>query len=478
MRRTPALVLCAVLAACTPTPAPLPQPAPETSYNGDYAVYEAGRSEPIADPVYPQHGNAGVDVLHYGLDLAWSPSEKKLTGTATIHLRAAKDLSELTLDFSGALKADSVTLDGVAKTGSPADDNLTVPAQLKKDQRARLVIKYHGTPAVVTAPTRRQDFSTLGLRVTREGSLWTMQEPFGAFTWYPVNDHPSDKALYDIAITVPEGWAGIAGGTPAGRDGQTFRYKSADPMASYLTTLAAGPYRQKTATGPHGLPLTYWYVPGRDDAMLSTVEHSPRYLTWIESKFGPYPFPTAGVLIVPATSAMETQQLVTMGLANRLEAADHVYREGVLVHEFIHHWFGDTVTTNSWDSLWLNEGWTMFGQIMFENERDGVSWEQWEARIRATDAKLRQDFGPPGKPNAADFGRSNMYICPALMLNEIRKQLGDKAFFDMAKAWVTANKNTVQDRASFTAFVTKHTGRDFKPLIDTWLDSPVTPPAT
>jgi aminopeptidase N len=62
-------------------------------------------------------------------------------------------------------------------------------------------------------------------------------------------------------VTVPTGWTGIASGTPAGHRGSTFRYHSADPVASYATTLAVGKYRAIRQTGPHGIPITVWYLP-------------------------------------------------------------------------------------------------------------------------------------------------------------------------------------------------------------------------
>jgi aminopeptidase N len=471
-----AALMATLLAGCTPAPPPSPPPAPETSYSNDFSRYEAGLSNPVADTVYPGRGNPGIDVLHYGLDLTWAPDSRTLTGTAILHLRAATTLPTLTLDFASAYTTGEVTLDGQPVPATVTRDKLEVATSLTAGQNATLRVSYHGTPKVTSAPTGRTDFSSLGLRVTADGSLWTMQEPFGAFTWYPVNDHPSDKALYDLAITVPDGWSGIAGGTPAGVTRNTFRYTYTDPVASYLTTLAAGRYRKETATGPRGLPLTYWYVNGRDADMMRVARESPRYLAWIEAKFGPYPFPTAGVVIVPATSAMETQQLVTIGPMNNPSVSNlDNYREGVLVHEYLHHWFGDTVTTSSWNSLWLNEGWAMYGQYLFENERDGIAMTNWERGLRESDAALRKRFGPPGKADPADFGRSNMYVCPALMLHQIRKRVGDDAFFALARDWVSEHRNTVQDRASFTAFVNRHTGQNLTALIGAWLDSPTTP---
>jgi aminopeptidase N len=64
------------------------------------------------------------------------------------------------------------------------------------------------------------------------------------------------------------------------------------------------------------------------------------------------------------------------------------------------------------------------------------------------------------------------------MLHEIRRQVGDREFLAMARDWVQTNRDTTQDRASFTTFVNKHTGRDLTSLINAWLDSSTTPATT
>jgi aminopeptidase N len=393
-----------------------------------------------------------------------------------VRLRAATDLTAITLDFSSAYALDGATVDGIASTGSVTGGKLSVPATVAKDHDATLVVRYHGTPATVPMPSHRRDVEPLGLTVTADGALWTMQEPYGAATWYPVNDQPSDKALYDIAVTVPAGWAGIASGTPKGTDGNTFRYASTDPVAAYVTTLAVGKYKQETATGPHGLPITYWYRPGVDDAMMKIVRTSPDRVAWLEKKFGPYPFPSTGVVLVPSASGMETQQMITLGdklLDGGSGAAASV--DADVLHEYSHQWFGDTVTPASWKDVWLNEGFATYAQSLYTNERDHVTASAWEQWARGRDAQLRATLGPPGSPRADNFAESNVYICPALMLHQLHKRLGDAAFFSLAKEWAQQNRGTTQDRATFIAFVNQHTGKDFTALINAWLDSPTTP---
>ena len=135
-----------------------------------------------------------------------------------------------------------------------------IPAPLHAGKYvATVVLRYHGRPHQVPEPSKRPDaVEGLGLRVEQDGEVWTMQEPYGAFTWYPVNDIPSDKARYDIRVTVPAGWTAVASGeyqgTAHGAGGDTFTWHGSYPQASYLTTLAIGHYTRLDEAGPHGLP--------------------------------------------------------------------------------------------------------------------------------------------------------------------------------------------------------------------------------
>jgi aminopeptidase N len=428
----------------------------------------------VSDPLYPQHGNPGLDVLHYGLALSWQPSSKTLTGTATLQIRPVINAPRISLDFK-PYALDKVTVDGAAVRSAVTAEKLNIPVAITRDKPVTLAVTYHGTPTTTPMPSHRGDVEPLGLTITSSDGLWTMQEPFGAYTWYPANDQPSDKALYDVAVTVPAGWSAVAAGTPLPVTGNTFRYHSADPMATYLQTLAVGKYAKVTATGPHGLPLTYWYRPGVDDNKLPSLEKSPQFLAFLESRFGPYPFPSGGIVLVDSASGMETQQMITMG--GKIKTFEAASFEADLLHEYAHQWFGDAVTPSDWDDLWLNEGWAMYAQLLWQQQREKFSDANLENYLRETDAKLRKELGPPAHPRADSFAESNVYLCPAGMLKELNDALGDTRFFALGRAWVQTQRGTQQNRASFTAFVNKQTGRDFTKLINAWLDSPTTPAA-
>jgi aminopeptidase N len=487
-----AVAVMVLLAGCTADPEP---PSPSSSGptadpgpGGDLDV-EVGLSEVVADPHYPDYGNPSVDVLAYRLDLSWDPEAEELSGTATLTLRALAAIDEIVLDFSHAYRVDGVTVDGARATFAFPPGDLAVAKALPAGGRATVEVRYRGTPEPLALPSTRADLEEgLGLRVTRRGEVWTMQEPYGAMTWYPVNDHPSDEAVYDIRVTVPEGYSGVASGTFLGSSpdslqalipwrpaGTTFHWRSTVPVASYVTTLAIGEYTMITDESADGVPLTYWLRTDRDDAFRRVARRSPELLSWLSDRFGPYPFPSGGVVFVDSESAMETQQMVTFGGGRGGGQVDPVGAASTLLHEYAHQWFGNAVTPRDWTGVWLNEGWAMYCEMLWIIDEGLVSRASALELAREIDAGSRPVAGPPGDFDPGHFAESNVYFGPALMLSAIHDEIGDEAFFALGRDWVQQHRHTSVDRAQFTAFVNEHTGRDFTALIDLWLDSRTTP---
>jgi aminopeptidase N len=179
------------------------------------------------------------------------------------------------------------------------------------------------------------------------------------------------------------------------------------------------------------------------------------------------------VVLVDSESAMETQQMVTLGAL--IGNGSPAYLEVIIVHELAHQWFGNAVTPRDWRAVWLNEGFAMYIQGLWEIEDGRITQERWLSQARSVDGRSRATAGPPGGWDANHFGESNIYFGPALMLHAIHEEIGDDKFFAMARDWVQSQRHRPVDRAGFTAFVNRHTGRDYTALINRWLDSPTTP---
>ncbi|GAA4900196.1 M1 family metallopeptidase [Stackebrandtia albiflava] len=474
-----ALTVGLLASGCGVTSAPLVEGESPEAEQEVPADLDLGRSEPVTDPFYPEFGNASIDVLHYGLDLGYEPETLTLTGEATLTVRPVADGDELAVDLAAGMRVSQVTVDGEPADFTQEQYDLTIAAPVVADRRVTVVVEYAGSPETVPAPAERGDMS-MGIGASTDpatGALWSFQEPFGALTWYPVNDHPSDEALYDIRLTVPEGFAGVASGSFAGREGNTFHWTSDEPVASYLTTIAVDRYEMTEMTGPDGLPITVW-IPPQYAGFAPILDAMPEMIEWLTERYGPYPFDSAGVVLVGGESAMETQEMITFsGDMVNWPGVDDGYIAGVVVHELAHQWFGNAVTPQDWSHLWLNEGAATYVEQMWNVDQGHTTEAEVIEGWIEDDEYLRMAYGPPGEPDPQAFASSNSYVCPALMLYALRAEIGGADAVDaLLRAWVEEFDNRSATRDDFVSFVDSHTGEDLTDFLDEWLDSERTPP--
>lgn len=451
--------------ASLPTGAAAPEPDP------DDPALDAALSEPVEDSVYPDVGDPSVDALHYDLDLAWTPATRTLTGQATIELRSTGDGDRLQLDLGEPLEVTAVTLDGDPVPYEHPGKDLVIEADVVRDERYVLEVDYTGTSEQTPAPTTRSDFDATGWTITPDGETWTMQEPYGAFTWYPVNDQPSDKALYDISVTVPAPWVGVANGEMTEQtehDGlTTTSWHLSEPASSYVVTVATGDYTRTSNTSRSGVEISYW-VPSDRPGLAAGLEQAAAGLDWLEGLLGPYPFDSLGFLLVDSRSGMETQTMITLG------ATDYTTSPAVLVHEMAHQWYGNEVTPEDWRDMWMNEGMAMYLQGCWQAEQDGVSVDSVMDDYASFEPAMRAESGPPADYDPAQFGEGNVYYSPALMWHELRKRIGDDRFWQVVRDWPGRAPAANVSREDYLGWLVEQTGVP-RSFFDDWLLSPTTP---
>ena len=170
----------------------------------------------VGDPYFPLAGNGGYDVRMYLLDITYDPATDVLTGVATIVATATQNLSSFNLDLDG-LTVRSITVNGRPATWTRSGAELTVrPAQgLPNRVGFAVVVRYDGVPRTLLG-----GLGPSGFLHTDDGTV-VAGEPEVAALWFPVNDHPTDKALYTFRIKVPAGLEAIANGLLV--DSRTFQ---------------------------------------------------------------------------------------------------------------------------------------------------------------------------------------------------------------------------------------------------------------
>lgn len=452
--------------------APTGSAGPETS-GADRSDLSGAVSETREDSVYPEVGDPLVDALHYDLSLAWTPGTDTLEAVERLTFRATADADRVRLDFDDVVEIDSLTVDGAEARFERSDKDLVVDHAVTADEQYVLELSYSGTPEPYDAPTSRPDFSEgLGWHVTDEHEVWTVQEPYGAFTWYAANDQPADKAYYDFTLTVPEPWTGIANGElveTTESDGlRTTRWYLAEPASSYLVTVAFADYTPIELESSSGVPITIW-GPTDDPDAIGDTEYAPEAMDWLEEYLGPYPFDTFGILIYDGSSGMETQTMVTLG------ATPYATSRPVVVHELAHHWYGNTVTPADWKDVWMNEGMAMYLQAMWEAEDEGISIDEKMDSWAEFEPGERKIAGPPADYDPQNFGSGNIYYSPALMWHELRGRIGDDRFFSLLRDWPADQENGTADREEYEAWMEAATGEELTAFLDDWLLGERTP---
>lgn len=413
----------------------------------------------VRDPYFPKLGNGGYDVRHYALDLAYEPDSGELTGTATITARATQDLSAFNLDFDG-MEVESATVDGSRASASRAGRELTLRPKrdVKKGETFEAVVKYAGEP---------KSLPDEGWRRTSDGAV-ALGEPTGSTTWFPGNHHPSDKASYDITVTVPKAYTAVSNGElrkrSVGARTATFAWHEPGPMASYVATVAIGRYAVKEGRAA-GVPYYTAVNPELDAGASAYLAKLPAAMEWGVENFGAYPFTTTGAIVDEDPDvgyALETQTKPFLP-----EGTD----ESTFVHELAHQWFGNSVTPRTWQDMWLNEGFATYAEWLWAED-----FHRKPAAKSFAEAFEDEDnwaFPPADPPNAAELSDPPVYARGAMVVHKLRELLADDdEFYGLVRGWLKEYRHSNASTEDFTAYVAEHTDasdEDLEDLWDTWL---------
>ncbi len=431
----------------------------------------------IGDPYYPASGNGGYDVSHYDLRLKYQPKTDLLEGTATLNATARQDLSRFNLDLG--LAVSEVRVNGrLAKFAREGEQELVItPATpLQKGKSLSIVVRYAGKPSEV-----RIGGYTAWAR-TPDGGV-AAQEPESAAWWFPSNDHPLDKATYDVSVSVPDGHQAISNGvlqSQSSKLGWTrFNWRSNKPQATYLATLAVGKFDITTDKTASGLPVLNAYskdLGDNDGAARASIERSTEVTEWLESVFGPYPFNAIGGYVPNVTSgfALETQTRPFYSPRQFANGAN----VSVVVHELAHQWYGDSVSVHHWKDIWVNEGFARYSQWLWsEKEGEGTAQELADyvyATRPAEDPFWQVKPGDPGPDKQFDIA---VYDRGALAVQALRNEVGDDAFFEILKGWPKKYAYGNAKVSDFVKYAEKVSGKPLAELFDTWLYEPSKPAA-
>ncbi|MFD1828085.1 aminopeptidase N [Streptomyces desertarenae] len=336
-----------------------------------------------------------------------------------------------------------------------------------------------------------------------ETYLYTQYEPADARRVFANFEQPDLKAPFTFTVTAPAGWTVLSNGAregepePAGEGAAVWRFATTKPISTYITTVVAGPYhhvtdvyrRELPGGGELVVPLGALCRRGlarhfdADDVFAVTKQG----LDFFHDHFDyPYPFGKYDQAFVPEYNlgAMENPGCVTFReeyvFRGKVTDASYEARANVILHEMAHMWFGDLVTMEWWDDLWLKESFADFmGSFsMVEATRFTDGWTTFANRRKAW--AYRADQLPSTHPITADIrdledAKLNFdgitYAKGASVLKQLVAYVGRDAFLEGARRYFKRHEWGNTRLEHLLAVLEETSGRDMGEWARAWLQT-------
>jgi aminopeptidase N len=297
-------------------------------------------------------------------------------------------------------------------------------------------------------------------------------------TWFPCIDDFTDRATYEVIATVPENMAAVGGGalmgiTNNGNGTHTWHWILNNPIPTYLASIAIGEYSlvEDLYIGINGdVPITYYVRPSDTSKIAGSFARIHDIMAIYEDRFGAYSWDRVGY-VGTAIGAME--HATNIAYPNFCISGNDAY-EDLYAHELSHMWFGDKVTCDKAEEMWINEGWATFCANYYVEVLDGydIFKEQMRDMHANNLGSLHNTEGgyiPLNNiPQEYTYG-TNAYDKGATVVQALRAYLGDDVFFAACKAFLEDLAFTSVSSYDMEANFTANTGVDMSGFFNNYV---------
>ena len=440
----------------------------------------------LLDTFTPNHYNLTLDLTR--------AEEKEFSGTVII---SGDSTSESILLHSKGLTIQSAIIDN-----QPADVSFGEFGELRLSQ-PNLKNGNHTIHIIFSGNITDAMHGLYPCYFTHDGvkkQLFATQfESHHAREVFPCVDEPAAKAEYDLTLVTRTGIA-VLGNMPVkseeeNGDSLTTTFEETPRMSSYLLAFVIGELHKKSARTKSGVEVNVWATPAQNENTLDfALDIAARSIDFYDEYFGvKYPLPKSDHVALPdfSSGAMENWGLITYRESCLLAdpeltpESSRRFIATVIAHELSHQWFGNLVTMNWWNDLWLNES---FANMMEYVAIDALQpdWHMWEDfATNEVTAALRRDSLDGVQSVQADvnhpdeistlFDPAIVYAKGGRLLVMVRKLIGEEAFRAGLKSYFEkfAYKNTVGN--DLWQELESASGQPIVNLMNAWISQPGLP---
>ena len=440
----------------------------------------------LLDTFTPNHYNLTLDLTR--------AEEKEFSGTVII---SGDSISESISLHSKGLTIQSATIDN-----QPADvsfgkfDELRLSQPNLENGNHIVCINFSGTITDAMHGLYPCYFTHDGVK---KQLFATQFESHHAREVFPCVDEPAAKAEYDLTLITRSGIT-VLGNMPVkseeeNGDSLTTMFEKTPRMSSYLLAFVIGELHKKSARTKSGVEVNVWATPAQNENTLDfALDIAARSIDFYDEYFGvKYPLPKSDHVALPdfSSGAMENWGLITYRESCLLAdpeltpESSRRFIATVIAHELSHQWFGNLVTMNWWNDLWLNES---FANMMEYVAIDALhpEWRMWEDfATNEVTAALRRDSLDGVQSVQADvnhpdeistlFDPAIVYAKGGRLLVMVRKLIGEEAFRAGLKSYFEkfAYKNTVGN--DLWQELESASGQPIVNLMNAWISQPGLP---
>lgn len=424
-----------------------------------------------------------IDVLHYAIHLDIDQlSQQRIDGYCDLTvLNKVNGLLTVDLDLLG-LTVDSAKMGNYPLSFTQNGEllTLTLPFASNATDTLDLRVYYGGRPV--------KDASGWGGFYFSSGYAFNLGVGFAADphnygrVWFPCVDNFVDRATYEFYITTTSTDKAFCNGlltdTVHQSNGNiTWHWQLGQTIPTYLASVAVTSYTSInwTYNGMAGsFPMVIAARPNDTANAAASFVHLPDAIEAFELGYGPQPFDRVGYALVPFNSgAMEHAS----NIAFPVYAANGTLNyESLMAHELAHHWWGDHVTCETAEDMWLNEGWASYSENLFYEHVYG--YDAYKAGVRANHydvlrmAHINDDGfrAVSGVPHAYTYG-DHVYNKGADVIHTLRSYIGDNSFFDCIAQFQNDFAFTHANSVDFRDALSACSGYDLTNYFDDWIFS-------
>ncbi|AMW10517.1 aminopeptidase N [Streptomyces qaidamensis] len=330
--------------------------------------------------------------------------------------------------------------------------------------------------------------------VDEQAYLYTQFEVPDARRVFASFEQPDLKATFQFTVRAPEGWTVISNSpTPEPQD-NVWEFEPTPRISTYITALIVGPYHSVHSVyekDGQSVPLGIYCRPSLAEYLDSDAifEVTRQGFEWFQEKFDyAYPFKKYDQLFVPEfnAGAMENAGAVTIRdqYVFRSKVTDAAYetRAETILHELAHMWFGDLVTMEWWNDLWLNESFATYTSIACQAAHPESRWpHSWTTFANSMKTwAYRQDQLPSTHPIMAEINDLDdvlvnfdgiTYAKGASVLKQLVAYVGEDEFFSGVQAYFKAHAFGNTRLSDLLGALETTSGRDLKAWSKAWLET-------